>query len=387
MLSDKIGQALRAFSTHLNIGFRIVSKIDSCLRSNYEAEYNGLAHGFGKFNLEILIPSYVEQMRVTVYGEQYIKIGNCYQHLHESEFASFKGLEFKNSNIALWAEKKCPHLQSRHNVGLVDIDELRSSEDDAIVSKLVNRANNIKMVVFDSLEDSDITAIMNVLIKFDAAESNVFYKLGPSAINKIVSVYASKLPDFSAGMNVPVSNIFLDDNGIIVAGSLSTKTKSQIETLRDETHISLVLISEGEIDAANQEVVIERKIKKILEKKGHGDHIILTTEFWKSNDNEYPTIAKRDIVLSLFAKISGRIKSVPHRWFLFKGSDTALYTLTKGIGIRQFFYCGQYVPGVIHCKCNLGTDEMKSFFIIGGNIGEVDTLTDFIKILSSNLAS
>lgn len=375
-LNDKIGQAVKKFFAPKGIEVRIVSKIDSCLRSNYEPEYEGLVHGYGSFSLEVLIPSYIEQGRVTVYGGQYLSVDGRMKPVHESEFASFKGLEFRNSNLALWAEKKSRHLGGRKNVGVIDIDQLRSANEEEIAGRILNRPSNVKMIVFDSQDVYDLSKIMKVLSMVEASEKSVFYKFGPSMINKLVEVYSERQATAGA---CELAGIKESDTGVFIAGSLTTTTKLQIANLRDESCTSIVLISEEDIEAKNNiGRIIEKKTKKVIEQNGRGDNVILTTEFWKRSDSEYPTSGKRDSVLMIFAEIARKIKDMPNRWFLFKGSDTALYTITNGFGVRTFYYCGQLIPGVIHCRCHLGQGTMKSFFIVGGNVGDEDLLVRFL---------
>ncbi len=121
------------------------------------------------------------------------------------------------------------------------------------------------------------------------------------------------------------------------------------------------------------------KTNRILEKKNAGNNIIITTEFWVTQRNTYPSLEKRDTVLSIFASIASNIESIKDKWFLFKGSDTALFTMVKGLGVRSFYYCGQYIPGVIHCKYQMEDKSLKSFFIVGGNIGEKEILISLIE--------
>lgn len=377
ILNDRIGQSLKVFSSYLQTDFRIISKIDSCLRSNYEPEYCGISHGFGVFSLEVLVPSYIEQGRITVHGTQFIHENGTFTPLHRSEYSSFKGLEFNNSNLALWAEKRCRHIQSRKNVGLIDIDILRNSSVEEIASRITCMDKKIKMLVFDTQDNNDINNTIMILSLIEKNEKAIFYKLGPSMINRIVSIYASRI---SSPKTIPVTGINQGDRGIIIAGSLSQKTKLQIALLRDEPKMSIVLISEEEINNAEilNNTTIAKKTNKILEKISIGN-VILTTEFWKGNDNEYPSMIKRDTALSIFAKISQNIKHTSNRWFLFKGSDTALYAITNGFHVKTFFYCGQFMPGVIHCQCKMEDNTLKSFFIVGGNVGKSDLLVNFIK--------
>lgn len=371
-LNKEIGTALKKFMNHLSIDFRIISKVDSCLRSNYESEFLGLKEGFRNFSIEIFVPSYIEQGRITMHGSQYLYIDNRIVPLHESEYSQFKGLEFNNSNLALWLEKRCRHIQSRKNVGLLDIDVIRSESAEEICQRISNRPSCIKAFVCDSSEEDDLNHIFNICTLLETNKERIFYKLGPSMINRLVQEYIDNENENT------LSCITAQDKGIFVTGSLSSKTKEQIANLRDEAQTSIVLISNEEIEYKNETHIIQRKSRKIIEKNERGDNVILTTEFWLGTGNEYPNIKKRDLVLHYFAEICKNVKDANKRWFLLKGSDTALYTMIHGFDIHLFYYCGQIIPGVIHCKCLVKkANGMKSFFIVGGNVGNDELLINF----------
>ena len=378
-MNREIGYALRRFREDFDRGFRIISKIDSCLRSNYEPEFRGLTDGYGVFSIEILVPSYIEQGRITVHGSQYIREKSNIIPIHESEYAGFRGLEFKNSNIALWLKSRCPHISSRRNVGLVCIDKIRRQQPEEIADTLINRPKNVKAVVFDSCDKDDLTAIYRILFHFEAfGQEKMFYKFGPSMINRLVmELKANSNPNHVSGINP-------SDTAIIVAGSLSTITKSQIANLRDEEKTSLVILSNNDIESLTPNKVIEKKRRKILEYNLRGDNVVLTTEYWKESSNEYPDIQKRDKVLNLLAEICRLTnEQVKNRWIVIKGSDTALHVLNHGFGLKEFDYCGQIIPGVIHIKVRLDDGcTNKSCFIIGGNVGEEDLLIKLIKTIN-----
>ena len=378
IMNREIGFALHKFRKECSRGFRIISKIDSCLRSNYEPEFRGLTDGYGAFSLEVLIPSYIEQGRITVHGSQYIRENQDITPIHESEYSSFRGLEFKNSNLALWLASRCRHIASRKNVGLICVDKIRTQSVDVIVDKLINRPSTIQAMVFDSSDEEDLTINFNILFGLEERGSDkIYYKFGPSMINRLVMSFKSESEENH------ISGIHPDDTAIIVAGSLSSITKRQIADLKDEEKTSLVILNNSDIENTNTFKVIDKKRRKILEYNSRGDNVILTTEYWKASSNEYPDIQKRDKVLNLLAEICRLTnEEVKNRWIVIKGSDTALHVLNHGFGLKKFDYCGQIIPGVIHIKVQLKDNTNKSCFIIGGNVGEENLLVNLISTIN-----
>ena len=221
-----------------------------------------------------MIPSYIEQGRITAQGSQYIKIKDNIIPIHESEYAGFKGLEFSNSNLALWLESRCKHIKTRKNIGLVSIDKIRKLPTNEIVDEIVNRPKNIQAFVFDSCDENDLTADICVLLKLEEnGNEKILYKFGPSMINRLVK-------ELVEGKNInSISGISSNDKAIVVAGSLSTITKLQISHLRDEEKTSLVILSNDDIENQSDYIVIEKKQRKILEYNRRGDNVILTTEY------------------------------------------------------------------------------------------------------------
>ena len=237
----------------------------------------------------------------------------------------------------------------------------------------MNENPNVRTLVFDCTDESDLSNVLNILCALEKNNPSIFYKFGPSLINRLVSVYTEGMTE------EPIADIHKSDKGLIVAGSLSSITKSQIDFLKDEENTSIVQLSEQEINNIDKTLVIERKTKHI-NRSLKQDNVILTTEFWLSDKNEYPTLNNRDRVLQYFAEICGKVFSEEDNscWILLKGSDTALNTLIYGLKVYRYFYCGQIINGVIHCKAEIN-GRIRSFFIIGGNVGDEKILVEIIN--------
>ena len=305
ILNREIGYALRKYFENKPNKKRIISKIDSCLRSNYEAEYNGLTEGLGIRNcIEIIIPSYIEQGRVTMHGCQYVKQNGNFILMTDSEYSSFKGLEYSYSDIAMWLEERVPHIHSRKNIGLIDIDILRNETVEDIIQRIISASNNgIKAFVIDSVEKLDLVKSATIIQALEEIGETLFLKLGPSMINMLAKEYAiPKQPTTLSSINV-------DDRGIFIAGSLTSITKQQIETYDDFANTSIVTVRESDLNNIKDiDIVIRNRSNNIIKKNKDGDDVILTTEYWKTDKNEYPDIQKRDLVISVLSKICQQIR-------------------------------------------------------------------------------
>lgn len=362
VINQHICSALDDFFRTHNREYRIIGKIDSCLRSNYESEYRGATGGTGAFDLEVMVPAYVEEGRVTVWGTQYIVSPDRAQPMHKTEYCYFNGLEYSNSNIALWLETKTHGRIRRKQVGLVDIEILRTLSAREIYDRY-STAGDIKALVFDSICETDSVSVLNALIELDSGRARIFYKLSASLINVIVRNYALM---HQGGLNPESAPA---GRGVIVVGSLSTITKKQVRYIHNDIDVSQVLIYNADIESDRS---AEKKTDKIAADCRRGMNIILTTEFWEDKSTKYPSLEKRDASLKYFAKIVGKIKK-DSNWFLFVGSDTALYSALYGLGIRQFHYCGHIIPGVLQCAFRYPDEEhYRTFFINGGNNGGED---------------
>lgn len=365
IINQHICAALEQFFRNHDRKYRIIGKIDSCLRSNYESEHKGAVGGTGDFDLEILAPAYVEEGRITVWGTQYIVGPDRFMPMHKTEYCYFNGLEYDCSNISLWLEKKTNRRIRRNQVGLIDIEMLRTLSACEICD-LYEVAHDIKALVFDSISESDSVSVLNTLIELDSRKERIFYKLSASLINELVRNFERMYPADGKPETAPAGR------GVIVVGSLSTITKKQVRYIHNDIDISEVLIHNEDFGSRDSERIAQKARDKIVAECRRGAHIVLTTEFWDDKSTKYPSLEKRDAALRYFARIIEKIKDNDN-WFLFVGSDTALYSALYGLGIRQFHYCGHIIPGVIRCTFKYpGQERWQTFFINGGNNGSED---------------
>lgn len=230
--------------------------------------------------------------------------------------------------------------------------------------------------MFDSVAENDSVSVLNVLVGLDARTEKIFYKLSASMINVLIRTYAAMNPAAEKPAIAPA------ERGVIVVGSLSTITKKQVQYIHNDIDMSLFMMYNSEFDSKDSDKIAEKKKNKMVAECRKGSNIILTTEFWEDKSTKYPSLEKRDTALRYFARIIEKIRN-SNNWFLFVGSDTALYSVLYGLGIRRFYYCGHLIPGVIQCRFRYeGETEYRTFYINGGNNGSEDLFRRLVDKLS-----
>lgn len=78
------------------------------------------------------------------------------------------------------AGKKTGGRIRRNQVGLVDVEMLRSLPANEICDRCLAAADGIKATVFDSVAENDSVSVLNVLVGLDARTEKIFYKLSPA---------------------------------------------------------------------------------------------------------------------------------------------------------------------------------------------------------------
>lgn len=297
--------------------------------------------------------------------------------MHQSEYCYFNGLEYGNSNIALWLEKKTGGRIRRNQVGLVDVEMLRSLPANEICDRYLAAADGIKALVFDSVAENDSVSVLNVLVGLDARTEKIFYKLSAQHDQRADTHLCGHEPRRRKAPRSPRQS-----GASSWSGSLSTITKKQVQYIHNDIDMSLFMMYNSEFDSKDSDKIAEKKKNKMVAECRKGSNIILTTEFWEDKSTKYPSLEKRDTALRYFARIIEKIRN-SNNWFLFVGSDTALYSVLYGLGIRRFYYCGHLIPGVIQCRFRYeGETEYRTFYINGGNNGSEDLFRRLVDKLS-----
>lgn len=363
--------------------FRTVLRLDSCLRGHFDPENAGIrsaleAQGLPEFDLMLVAPAYVEQGRFTLEGVQYLQDERGRIRVDESEYARFTGFEFPNSDVAAWLDRKTRGRIRRGRVTLVGLESLRTRSPHAVAAELAELPRG-SVIVVDIVNRGDATAAAAVAIELERRRS-VLYRSGPSLIDAL-----TRRSDDDRDPAALIAEYFPalgPRPGLFVAGSLTSRTKVQIQELRNAPNVALITFDNDEIATTSTALrTAQLKARKVDESLGAGHHVIVTTSFWLSDDVEYPDEDIRTQVLAVYAAILQNLE-VPPGWVVFKGSDTGGYGVTEGLGARSIDYLGPLFPGAGLLR--LRRRDARSGYdgpvvVVAGNVGTRTGLVDVVS--------
>ena len=399
-----VAATLERCAKEQRVEIRWIIRTDSCLRTRLFKETLGLRDGVraestvkDPFDLNILAPSFIEQKRHTLHGVQYLQqVGD--QHANDSEdmipldrtdHADFADLGYSSSNLAIWLEKKSEHQKfHRKRVFLVDVETLRESTSGALADRLSELEKNT-WVVFDAVDEWDVKRMASVLLDLESKGKRLLLRLSTTGTNLFLGA-----PDLEAQNQIQQDNFGqLRGPGVIVVGSLTARSRAQYRRAEDNV---VTVAFEKEDFAVSKEVqksidLIESKTNRIKELLRENKIVVLTTAEWfcEGSLTEYPSIAIRQKVLSMFSTVVKNLKASCDMdfWVMFKGSDTAFFGLQDGLEFRNVEFCGPISDSIVRCSPvgQENRDSVRQILLMAGNTGTERELEKFVSAISKSL--
>lgn len=366
---------------------RVVLRTDSCLRGHVGPENAGIRQatedaGRKGFDLLIAAPAYVEQGRFTLEGVQYLQDERGRVRVDETEYAKFTGFEFNRSDIALWLEAKTKREIRRSRVHLVSLQELRSLTPDLVAGDLAALPEGTA-VVFDIVNRSDAIAAACIATLVEESRK-ILYRAGPSLIDALTrrDDDEGQAPEFIRSRYPDLPS----RPGLFVAGSLTSRTKVQLQELQNSPNVALISFDNDEIATTAQAMrTAAVKARKIDESLRAGHHAVLTTAFWLSEAVEYPAEHVRTQVLDVFGAILNDLEEEPG-WIVFKGSDTGGHGLAEGLRAVSIDYLGPLFPGagLVRLETTLRAPRFQGpVVLVAGNVGGRTALVDIVGMFEA----
>jgi uncharacterized protein YgbK (DUF1537 family) len=363
-----------------------VSRSDSCLRGHFAEEMNGLRNGIrdgggNEFDLEVFVPAYVQQGRITYNGIQYIRIGSEFMPACNTEYARVPEFEYKDITLRDFLISKYKNRLRYEDIYLIKLEELREKELMALTDRLVSLPTN-SLIIFDAVSENDLAVISYLITTVEARGRNVVTRCSPGIIPFLSGVSASSNID----LRKEYANFEFGNRGVILSGSLSKITKVQTRELRNKKKIATVIIDVDQLwQSNNRRMEVKSARNKVKEFLNNGFNCLVTTNVWQSELTAYPSVSKKSTVLSSLGDIISDICD-DIGWIITKGSDTGFEVLRWGIQVSKAFYLGSIIPGGTFCKI---TDEESQMFgkpivLFQGNSGVEQSLCRLVDILCGN---
>ncbi|WP_342467106.1 four-carbon acid sugar kinase family protein [Sporomusa sphaeroides] len=364
--------------------YLIVSRSDSTLRGHYPLETMMLQeqwehHTGKKVDGEIICPYFREGGRFTIDNIHYVQYGDALVPAGETEFAKDKTFGYTSSDLSSYIEEKSRGLYKKENVVAISLQELRALNIQGIADKLMAMTNFGKVVV-NAIDACDIKVFCIALYRAMAQGKQFLFRTAAGFVKELGAITDKPLltrrdmitGDIAAG-------------GIVVVGSHTQKTTSQLEELKTLPGIQVIEFnSDLVLDEERFQTEIASVVKQEEELLRQGTTVVVHTKrrlLSLENDSPQDALARSVKISEAVQSLVGRLQVTP-AFIVAKGGITSSDIGTKALKIKRANVLGQIRPGIPVWKTGAESKFPQiPFIIFPGNVGEQNTLKEAIAVL------
>lgn len=364
--------------------YMIISRGDSTLRGHYPLETELLRKGFeadGKKHVdgEIICPFFKEGGRFTIDNVHYVKTGDELVPAGQTEFAKDKTFGYASSNLCEYIEEKTQGKYKAQDVTIISLDELRNVKIDEITEKLL-KVNNFGKIVVNAIDYCDLKVFAIALYKAMKQGKNYMFRVA-AAIVKVVGGISDKPLLTRKDMVIKETS----NGGIVVVGSHTQKTTSQVEELKK---LKDLIFIEFNSDLVLDEKAFEKEITDTLAKEekfiGEGKTVVVYTKrklLVVENDTKEEALIRSVKISDAVQSLVGKLNIIP-AFVIAKGGITSSDVGTKALHVKRANVLGQIRPGIpVWQTGEESRFPMTPYIIFPGNVGEITTLREAVEIL------
>ncbi|SCI61706.1 four-carbon acid sugar kinase family protein [Intestinibacter bartlettii] len=379
----EIANTIAEVGRELNKEYIIISRSDSTLRGHYPLETKLLKdienQNGKKIDGEILCPFFKEGGRFTINNIHYVKYDNKLVPAGETEFAKDKTFGYTSSNMCEYIEEKTNGEFKKENVTCISLDDIRSLNFDKIEKQLLE-VNDFNKVVVNAIDYCDIKVFCIALYRAMAKGKTYMFRTAAAIVKVIGGITNQPL--------LTKEKMIVKDNkngGIVVVGSHTKKTTSQLESLKEVDGIEFI---EFNSDLVLDEMKFEQEIKRVvsLSEKfiSEGTTVVTYTKrklLVVENDSKEDALIRSVKISDAVQSLVGRLTVEPS-FVIAKGGITSSDVGTKALAVKKSNVMGQIKPGIPVWQTGYESKFPKTPYVIfPGNVGEISTLKEAVEIL------
>lgn len=381
----EIAANVDAAAKEAGMEYLIISRGDSTLRGHYPLETELLRkvqeeRSGWKVDGEILCPFFAEGGRYTVDNVHYVRYGEELVPAGQTEFARDKTFGYTESNLCKYIEEKTGGKYRTESVTCISLEELRGMELEAITERLM-AVTDFNKVVVNAVDACDVKIFCIALYRAMSRGKHFMFRTAAAFVKAIGNI--SDKPLLTREEMVTLKN---HAGGIIVVGSHTQKTTSQLEELKKVEGIRFI---EMDSDLVLQEGALEQEVERILAISEtcirEGTTVAIYTKrrlLEIEHDTKEAALVRSVRISDAVQSLVGRLKVTP-AFVVAKGGITSSDVGTKALLVKRANVLGQIRPGIPVWQ----TGEESRFpgtpyVIFPGNVGEVETLREAVEILT-----
>lgn len=379
----EIGEAIAKVARDENKSYLIISRGDSTLRGHYPLETEILKDEIERFSDkevdgEIICPFFKEGGRYTINNVHYVKYDNKLVPAAETEFAKDKTFGYRSSDLREYIEEKTNGSYSRDKVISVSLEELRGVKLDDITEKLLS-VEKFGKVIVNAIDGCDIKVFCIALYRAMAKGKRFLFRTAAGFVKEFAGIEDKPLLS-KAEMIVRNTNT----GGIVVVGSHTVKTTSQLEALKTLEAIEFIELNS---DLVLEEGQLEEEVKAVVAKEEkilkEGRTVVVYTKrrlLTLQQDTKEEALLRSIKISEAVQSLVGKLTITP-AFVIAKGGITSSDVGTKALSVKKAHVLGQVKPGIPVWQTG---EESKfpqiPYVIFPGNVGEETTLKEVVEI-------
>ena len=379
----EIGRTVAEVARELGRDYVIVSRGDSTLRGHYPLETDlprqTMEEGGRPVDGEILCPYFKEGGRFTIGGVHYVRYGEELVPAGETEFAKDKTFGYRASNLQEYIEEKTGGVYRKEDVTEISLEELRGLDYEGITEKLLAVRDYGKVVV-NAVDACDLKIFCTCLYRAMAQGRRYLFRTAAGFVKEFAGISDKALLTRSEMVKTETSH-----GGIVVVGSHTQKTTSQLEELKrlegaEFLEFNSDLVLDDEAFAKEVEATVAKEEAFIA---GGKTVVVYTKRRLLSLEGDTPEQALlRSVKISdAVQSLVGKLKVVP-AFVVAKGGITSSDVGTKALRVKKATVLGQIRLGIPVWKTGPeSTFPGIPYVIFPGNVGEKETLREAVEVL------
>jgi uncharacterized protein YgbK (DUF1537 family) len=382
--------------------FVIASRSDSTLRGHFPLEPDVLiaeaARTGAHIDGVIVVPSYIDAGRLTIGSVQWVRMGEKFVPVGESEFARDATFGFHSSDLRDWVQEKTSGRVPASGVLPITLEDLRGGGE-AHVARMLEGLRDGHVAVVDAAADEDLRVLVSALLEAESNGSSFVYRVGPSFVRARLGQTASapiageRLAELVTGM--PATGTESSDtvggspvlpHGLVVVGSHTGLTTGQLDRLREtvpitEIELEVEQLRDPERAGVHSASVIDRAASALE----YGTVVITTSRTLVTGaDGDESLAIARLVSAALVAVVRELVERVRPAFVVAKGGITSSDIATEALGIVRGIARGTLLPGIVSLWQPLGGPaEGIPYVVFAGNVGDTDSLATVVRELTS----
>lgn len=362
----------------------IVSRGDSTLRGHYPLETEILKQDYemysqNKVDGEIICPFFKEGGRFTIGDIHYAKYGEDLIPVCETEFAKDKTFGYSAFSLPEYVEEKTKGTYPEDTVVCITLEDLRSVDVEGIEAKL-RSVEGFGKIIVNAVDYVDIKVFCTALYRVMDEGKKFIFRTAASFIRVLGGI--AERPLLARNEMVTEQT---DNGGVIVVGSHTAKTTSQMEALKGLRGVEFI---ELDVSKVNDKTAFESEIQRCVELEKEYISSGRTVCCYTSRQLFMADSKNKEDHLRLSVQISDAVQSLVGRlevapaFVVAKGGITSSDVGTKALHVKKAKVLGQIKPGIPVWQTGEESKFPKTPYIIfPGNVGTDETLKEVAEIL------